>query len=126
MDVLWSRALDAATPPVRAAIEPAVDRIARELALARVRWPEATVSDAAFAATLVAGFAGQKDAAAALGRLRVEDLLLAQWCGTGDPRAIVAFEHVYRDDLDAVLARFRRLSLGDDELRQALRIKLFV
>jgi RNA polymerase sigma-70 factor (ECF subfamily) len=53
-------------------------------------------------------------------------LLLAQWCTSGDPRAIATFERVHKPDVDAVLARFKRLAITGDELRQTLRIKLFV
>ena len=73
-----------------------------------------------------AGLAAQRDPEAALARLRVEDLVLAKWCATGDARALAAFESVYRGDLQAVVTRFRRLAATDDELHQVLRIKLFV
>jgi RNA polymerase sigma-70 factor (ECF subfamily) len=97
-----------------------------ELAAARAAWPEAAVDDAALAAALGARLGAQKDPAAALARLRLGDLLLAQWCATGEPRAIAAFERVHRADVDGVLARFRRLPITHDELLQTLRIKLFV
>ena len=101
-------------------------RLAAELAAARARWPEAGVTDDTFAVALVTGLRAQKDADTALARLRVEDLFLAQWCTTGDTRAIAAFEQVHRVDLDAVLGRFRRLAMTSDELQQMLRVKLFV
>lgn len=101
-----------------------------ELASARSRWPEAgrvaALEDEAFATAIAARLGTQRDVAAALSRLRVEDLFLAQWCATGDARAIAAFEQVHRQDLDGVLARFRRLPVTSDELLQSLRIKLFV
>lgn len=85
------------------------------LAAARTRWPHGPEPDAGFAEFLVARFAPQP---------RVEDLYLAWWCSTGDPAAIAAFEARYQDDLRIVAARFRELAA--DELRQLLRIKLFV
>ncbi|MEO8699271.1 MAG: sigma-70 family RNA polymerase sigma factor [Kofleriaceae bacterium] len=102
------------------------ERVTGELAAAHARWPEAPIDDAAFAATLAARLATAKDLDAALGRLRVDDLFLAQWCASGQPHAIAAFEHAFGADLDAVLARFRRLATTADELRQLLHIKLFV
>jgi RNA polymerase sigma-70 factor (ECF subfamily) len=102
------------------------NRLTAELAAAHARWPEATVTDDAFAAALATKLAAQKDLTTALARLRVEDLFLAQWCISGDARAIAAFEHVHRVDLDAALGRFRKLAVTADELRQTLRIKLFV
>lgn len=126
----WPQLLDAAaTPAARSALAAVgtADRIANALASARVRFPEAAaVTDDGFARALGTRLAAQKDPAAALARLRADDLLLAQWCATGDPRAIAAFERVHRADVDAVLARFRRLAITADELRQTLRIKLFV
>ena len=121
MDAAWKQAVELAP-----ALAPHVERIARELAAARAKFPDATLDDATFARSLAERLATQRDQAAALSRLRVDDLLLAQWCATGDPRAISAFERQHKSDLDAVLARFRRLAMSADELRQALRIKLFV
>jgi len=124
----WNQVLAGVPASVRARLaqDGLADRVTAELAAARERWPEATVSDDSFASVLAARLATQRDLDAALGRLRIDDLLLAQWCATGDPRAIAAFERTHRPDVDAALARFRRLSVTGDELRQTLRIKLFV
>ncbi len=84
------------------------------------------MEDAAIVREIAAGLAAQRDPEAALARLRVEDLVLARWCATGDARALAAFESVYRGDLEAVIARFRRLAATADELHQIVRIKLFV
>lgn len=125
----WTHLVERAPAGVQAALAlPGLDvRLGEALSAARARWPEATaVTDDALIEALASGLAGHKDADAALARLRLDDLLLARWCATGDARAIAAFEQVHRPDLDGVLARFRRLSATEDELRQALRIKLFV
>jgi RNA polymerase sigma-70 factor (ECF subfamily) len=103
-----------------------VERIAGELLAAREKWPDATVDDDALAAVLGDHLRAQRDPAAALTRLRIDDLLLAQWCATGDPRAIAAFERAHKADVEGVLARFRRLAMTHEELLQILRIKLFV
>ena len=126
MTAWWNLVVASAPANARGQLASIADRASAELATARQRWPEATITDDALAAALVARLATQADVAAALARLRVEDLFLAQWCATGEPRAIAAFESVHRADVDAVLARFRRLSITPDELRQTLRIKLFV
>jgi len=122
----WEPLLEGAPPAIRAAVAAEGARITRELAAARARWPEASVADEAIARALVAQLATQRDPAAALARLRLDDLVLARWCATGDTRAIAAFERAHRADLDAVVGRFRRLAATGDELHQALRIKLFV
>lgn len=102
------------------------ERFTADLAAARARWPDANLTEEAFAEALAARIAGQQDLASGLPRLRIEDLFLAQWCATGDARAIMVFEQIHRADLDAALARFRKLPVHADELRQTLRIKLFV
>lgn len=128
----WDHLLDKAPAGARdALLQPGLaDRLGAELAAARQRWPEAkhvpALSDEAFAAALAERLGTQRDVATALSRLRIEDLFLAQWCASGDARAITAFEQVHRADLDGVLARFRRLPVSSDELLQTLRIKLFV
>ena len=124
----WNQVVAGAPASMRAVLgEPAVaERVTRELAAAREKWPAANISDDQFAAALVSRMASQKDLATAWQRLRVEDLFLALWCATGDARAIAAFEQVHRADLDGALARFRKLAVTADELRQTLRIKLFV
>jgi RNA polymerase sigma-70 factor (ECF subfamily) len=83
------------------------------LAAARERWPHAPEPDAAFVAML-----------AERSEPRIEDLYLAWWCSSGDEAAIAAFEEAYDDDLRIVAGRFREAP--PDELRQQLRIKLFV
>lgn len=128
----WDHLVDKAPPAAREALQvPGLaERLEAELVAARARWPEAAsapqVADEAFAGVLAARLGTQRDLAAALSRLRIEDLFLAQWCASGDARAIAAFEQVHRADLDGVLARFRRLPVTSDELLQTLRIKLFV
>lgn len=88
------------------------DPLDPQVAAARERWPSGPAPDAA----LHVQVAAQPQ--------RGEDLYLAWWAGTGDPAAIAAFEAAFDDDLRAVTARFKELPA--DELRQHLRIKLFV
>jgi RNA polymerase sigma-70 factor (ECF subfamily) len=99
------------------------EAIERGLAAAQARWPEAT-PDQAFADFLTSKLAGQKDLAAALPRLRVDDLLLAWWAGGGEGRAVQAFEAAHAEVLTRLCQRFHRLPA--DELRQRLRVRLFV
>lgn len=87
------------------------------LAAVQQRWPEAPEPDEALVEQLEA--ARQRG-----GMLRVEDLFLAWWCRRGDEAAIAAFEAAFEDDLRGAAARFSELSA--DELRQQLRVKLFV
>jgi RNA polymerase sigma-70 factor, ECF subfamily len=86
-----------------------------QLAAVSARWPQGPEPDASFSALVVARLSPQP---------RIEDLYLAWWCSSGDAQAIAAFEAAFADDLRAMTARFR--DLPADELRQHLRIKLFV
>lgn len=125
----WAALLADASPSARAtlAAPEVLPHLVRDLAAARTAWPgAAAISDAALIAAVVQRLGMQKDPAAAFARLRLDDLLLALWCATGDARAISAFEQAHKADLDGALARFRRLAVTGDELRQLLRIKLFV
>jgi RNA polymerase sigma-70 factor (ECF subfamily) len=112
-------------PAAASALGPALDeRLATGLAAARTRWPDAPAPGDGFAAHLAARLAKQPDPAAALPRLRADDLFLAWWAGSGDVRGVAAFEAAFADDLRRLVQRFHRLPA--DELRQRLRIKLFV
>src|SRR5689334_6604300 len=94
------------------------------VAAIRVRWPHAPDPDDAFGDHVGARLAQQADVAAAVARLRLEDLFLAWWAGTGDGAGIAAFEAEFAEDVARLVARFHKLPA--DDLRQRLRIKLFV
>jgi RNA polymerase sigma-70 factor (ECF subfamily) len=97
------------------------ERIDEGLAAVRERWPHAPEAGDAFADYLAARLAGQVDAVT---RLRFEDLFLAWWASTGDSAGIAAFEITFAEDVNLLVARFHKLPA--DDLRQRLRIKLFV
>ena len=100
---------------------PAVaERVAAGLAEVRVRWPLAPPGGDAFADDFASRLAKLDD----LTRLPVEDLFLAWWAGSGDSAGIAAFEAAFAPDIDRLVARFHKLPA--DDLRQRLRIKLFV
>ena len=90
--------------------------LAAALEDARARWPHGPAPDARFAAYLAERIDGA--------HAPPVDLYLAWWCTTGDAGAIAAFEAAYDDDLRLATARFS--DVPADELRQLLRIKLFV
>lgn len=106
------------------AASPLASQLATGVAAIRTRWPTAPDEPAAFGAYLGERIARQADLASALPRLRVDDLFLAWWAGRGDQAGIRAFEAAFADDLAKLVARFHRLP--EAELRQRLRIKLFV
>jgi RNA polymerase sigma-70 factor, ECF subfamily len=114
----------AEVPAATAVAGPLLARLEAGLAAVRTRWPDAPAPGGAFAAHLAERLARQDDLAAASPRLRADDLFLAWWAGSGDPGGVAAFEAAFADDLRRLVARFHRLPA--DELRQRLRIKLFV
>jgi RNA polymerase sigma-70 factor (ECF subfamily) len=89
--------------------------LAEELPAIRARWPHGPAPGAGFAEFLAARISP---------RPRTADLYLAWWCSSGDAAGIAAFEALFDDDLRHATAGFR--DLAADELRQLLRIKLFV
>ena len=100
------------------------DRVTAAAALVRERWPDAPPLGEELVAYVRERAARQPDLAAALPRLRVDDLALAWWASRGESKAIAAFEATFAEDLRRLLQRFHRLD--PDELRQLLRIKLFI
>ena len=123
---LVARVRDRLGAGARAAIDadPASgERIRADLAAVRERWPGAPL-DAELAAAFAARIDAQPELARGLPRFRAGDLALAQWAGRGDAPGIAAFEAAFAEVVGRVVARFHRLPA--DELRQRLRIKLFV
>lgn len=102
----------------------AAAHLAAGLAAVSSRWPNAPAPTAAFAEHVADRLARDGDPAAAANRLHIEDLFLAWWSGTGAPHGIEAFEAAYGPELGRIAARFP--AVPADELRQQLRIKLFV
>jgi RNA polymerase sigma-70 factor, ECF subfamily len=91
------------------------------LAAARAAWPEVDLDDA----TLVT-FVGEIVPDGAPRELDLPTLYLACACLRGDPRALAAFERTYLAQLPQFLARLTTDAAVIDEVRQRLRIKLFV
>lgn len=86
------------------------------LARARAAWPEIVLDDAIFLAYL-----GDAD-----GELDIPALFLGCACIHGEPHALAAFERSYLDGLPRMLARITADAATIDEVKQRLRIKLFV
>ena len=62
----------------------------------------------------------------ALGMVRAGELALAMACARGEPAAIARFETELFDQLALAVQRFRNAAVTLDELRQAMRDRLFV
>jgi len=58
--------------------------------------------------------------------LRAADLALAAACARGEPAALAQLEEAYFGQVDAALAQSRNTTISRDELRQAMRNRLFV
>jgi RNA polymerase sigma-70 factor, ECF subfamily len=105
-------------------IDSLAERLAPGLDAIAARWPNAPAISAEFADYVAAALARQPDPAAALARLRLDELFLAWWAGRGQTDGITAFEAAFAEDVSRLVARFHKLNA--DDLRQRLRIKLFV
>ncbi len=106
--ISWS-----ATSWQHAAVTTSVDDLIRE------RWPTGpSPEDERFAAYVEARRAKQPGK-----ELRLDDLYLAWWAAHDDT-GIRAFETQFAPDIERLVARFHRLPAA--ELRQRLRVKLFV
>lgn len=113
------------TPSVGAAIADELhSRLVEASTAITHRWPEAPNDLREFEAHVGARLARTPDPAAALAKLHVEDAFLAWWAGSGAAPALAAFEAEHGGELARIAARFP--GLAGDELRQQLRIKLFV
>jgi len=101
-------------------------RLVALCAEARSRFPElADVFDDRELATAIARRAPH-DAQAYVDRCRGDELALALAAGRGDAAAIATLEHTYRSALDAACRRFVNATDTIEDLRQALRERLFV
>lgn len=91
-------------------------------------WPDLGLSEGDFLRDLGACIARKPPESLRtwLERLRAEDLYLARACARGIEPAIAAFEARYDNDLRHAARRFEGQSWSRDDLRQALREKLFV
>ena len=87
------------------------------------RYPSAAL-DETFASYIAERLLKQAALATALPRLRIEDLFLTWRAQRGDAAAINDFESAHAGLLAQLTSRFHRLPA--DELRQRLRIRLFV
>lgn len=99
------------------------ERLAAGLIEARRRWPESPVANEEFAGYVAVRLSHAASLHEAARRLRIEELFLAWWAGSGDRLGIVAFESEFAADLGRLMARF--VERPEEEQRERLRIKLF-
>jgi RNA polymerase sigma-70 factor (ECF subfamily) len=104
-----------------------LDGVLAELArIARAAWPGISVDDLRFAAYLAERVPAGQPLSSALAAMHGADLGLACACALGDDFAIRTFETTYAADIDAACRRFRHGAQRADELRQVLRMRLFL
>ncbi len=92
----------------------------------RAAWPSLAVDDAAFVAHLATKTTADVPMSRALSALHATDLYLTFACGTGDARALAAFEGAFGREVPAALSRMRADATSIDEIGQVVRTKLFV
>jgi len=113
-------ALDPALRPGYAELDGLDATLAQLIAVAGVTDGEA------FVAEVAVRLDGELAPERALATVRAADLALAAACARGDGAALARFEAELFDQVDAAYARFRNASITRDELRQAMRERLFV
>jgi len=114
-------------PPPQGRVDPGTleQALRRALADAQTAWPTFAVAPKRFVAHLASCIAAAPDPAVALSALHAADLYLACACLGDDGTALQEFERRYLADL-GVLGRIDRSPSFIDEVRQRLRVHLFV
>ena len=93
---------------------------------ARLTWPDCEVLDVDFVAYLAQRLP-EGEPHQALASAQVGDLYLACACTRGEARALAAFERAFFPEVDSTTARMsRRVPLDADEVKQRLRVLLFL
>ena len=95
------------------------------LAAARSAWPDVALDATVFAAFLAAAAAATADALAPA-ELDLPALYLGCACVQGEPHALAAFEAKYLSEVPRFVARITSDTAIVDDVKQQLRIKLFV
>jgi RNA polymerase sigma-70 factor (ECF subfamily) len=96
------------------------DELVRLVADARAADPDVD------ATRLAEDIAARCDGHESLSTLRAADLALAAACARGEPKALARFEAQLFGQIDAAYAQLRPATVTLDELRQAMRDRLFV
>jgi RNA polymerase sigma-70 factor (ECF subfamily) len=102
------------------------DEVAHLVATVRHARPEIELPPDGFAARLAELVVDEEDPRDALGRLRAADLYLAWACGAGSPPALAIFERELMALVPSFVAHLGGGAAFADEVRQRLRMKLFV
>ena len=114
--------LGALPPALRTRFEEMRATMTEQLAFERHAEPTLPL-DSQLLTTAVDHIVRQPDIYSGVARFRIGDVALATWAITSDA-GIAAFERRFRATIDKVVARFR--DQQPDELRQRLRVRLFV
>lgn len=98
------------------------------LAVAHARWPEEWLDGRDLVAALADRIEAEADPLEVLAELDVAALYLALACASGQASAILAFERTHGAEINRALARAnaREGELSADDLRQIVRVRLFV
>jgi len=102
------------------------ERLRRCVGAARAAWPQLALSTEAFLPEVAARLPAELPAGTLLDDARAADLFLATACGVGDTQAMAAFEADLFPEIDAALRSMELRASMIDEVKQLLRIELFV
>jgi RNA polymerase sigma-70 factor (ECF subfamily) len=101
-------------------------RLRSRLGEARAAWPGVSLGDEEFLRYVAERIPAAENLAASLDSIGWSELYLTCASGRGDSAALVELERVYFDEVPAALAHMRLSASDVDEVKQALRQKLFV
>lgn len=102
------------------------ERLSEILETARGQWPTLRVDPQQFLAYLASRLSEAPEIEPALERLHASDLYLAQACAGGDSPAIAAFETHCLSCIDQVAVQLKLSNATTEEVKQTLRVQLFV
>jgi len=102
------------------------ETVKQVLHAARSAWPQVVIADQAFLDFLAEKIPRDGDRSAELSNLHTSDLYLACGCLLGDPQAVAAVERQYLSQLGASSLASGAGSGFMEELKQALRERVFV
>src|SRR5262245_19219853 len=92
---------------------------------AEQRWSAVATNRAEFVRYLAERLPTERPAAESLAAVAIDDLYLAWACSKADPAALALFEASFLCDVGSYVASVERAPAFADEVRQALREKLF-
>jgi len=111
---------------VEAERESASTALEQQLAAAREAWPNIALDPGVFCAAVASRLPADRTVEQGLTQLHGADLYLAQACLAGAAGALASFEAQFFRSIDGVAAQLKLSAATTEEVKQNLRVQLFV